>query len=72
MPSSLHQFQKRGKLEGCKLNILLKELVSDALVMELPDAPLEIQRGPYRSYPEIQREVERYSGCANCPIMDLV
>jgi len=73
--------QTAGKVQGGKLQIVLRDLISEGLIVELPNGSLEVQapsptfsgmtRGPYRSYPELQREIERYTGCPNCQMMDL-
>lgn len=73
--------QMSGKIRDGKVHILRRNLGSDCHIVELPDGLLEIQMpslgfseiycGPFRSYSEIQREIERYTGRQGCQIMDL-
>ena len=76
-----HVEQMSGKIRDGKVYIPRRSLGSDCHIVELPDGLLEIQlpsvgfsaihSGPYRIYSEIQREIERYTGCQRCQIMDL-
>ena len=73
--------QTTGHMKDGKVHMAFSQMISNGLIVELPDAQLQIQVpsqgfeqincGPYRNFHEIRKEVERYTE-QSCALMDVV